>query len=44
MQGWEKAINTLLVRRPQPDNTDTENKRRERENRRRLKESEHLGR
>ena len=33
MQGWERAINTLSVRRPQPHNTNPQNERRERENR-----------
>ena len=30
MQGWERAINTLSVRGPQPHNTSPENERRER--------------
>ena len=43
MQGWERAINTLLVRRPQPHNTNQQKERRERENSRRQKVSEQLG-
>ena len=44
MQGWERAINTLSVRRPQPHNTNPWNERRERENSsRRQKVSEQLG-
>ena len=37
MQGWERAINTLSVRRPQPHNTNPQNEIRERENSRRQK-------
>ena len=43
MQGWERAINTLSVRGPQPHNTNPQNKTRERENSRRQKVSEQLG-
>ena len=42
MQGWERPINTLSVRRPQPHNTNPKNERRERENSRRQKVSEQL--
>ena len=38
MQGWERAIYTLSVQRPQPHNTNLLKKRRERENSRRQKE------
>ena len=31
MQGWERAINTPSVRRPQPHNTNPQNERRERD-------------
>ena len=40
MQGWERAINTLSVRRPQPHNTNPQNERRERQNSRIQKVSE----
>ena len=43
MQGWEKVINTLSVRRPQPHNTNPQNERREKENSMRQKVSEQLG-
>ena len=42
-EGWERAINTLSVRRPQPHNTNPQNERRESENSRRQKVSEQLG-
>ena len=42
MQGWERAINTLSVRRPHPHNTNPWNARRERENSRRQKGNEQL--
>ena len=32
VQGWERAVNTLSVRRPQPYNTNPQNERRESEN------------
>ena len=44
MQGWERALNILSVRRPQADNTNPQNERRERENSRGQKMSELLGR
>ena len=43
MQGWERAINTPSVRRPQPHNTNPQNERRESENSNRQKVSEQLG-
>ena len=43
MQGWERAINTLSVRRPQPHNTNPWKERKERENSRRQEVSEQLG-
>ena len=43
MQGWERAINTLSVLRPRPNNTNPLNERREKENRRRQKVGEQLG-
>ena len=43
MRGWERAINTLSVRRPQPYYTDPKNERGERENSRTQKESQQLG-
>ena len=39
MHGWERAINTLSVWRPQPHNTNSQNERREKENSRRQKVS-----
>ena len=43
MQGWERAINTLSVRRPQPHNTNPYNEIRESENSRRQNVSQQLG-
>ena len=42
MQGWEREIDTLTVRRPQPHTTNLQRKRRERENSW-LKRREQLG-
>ena len=43
MQGWERATNTLSVRKPKPNDTNPMNERRERENSRRQTGSEQLG-
>ena len=40
MQGWERAINTLTDRSPQPQNTNPWNERRERDNSRRYKDTD----
>ena len=43
MQGWERAINTISVRRLQPHDIKTKNERKEKENSARKKGTEQLG-
>ena len=43
MKGWERAINALSVRRPQPNNINPRMKEEKGKNIRRQKVSKHLG-